>query len=75
MAVHHPATIVPTKQQLLEDWVPRQPWASGVDTSTLTRLGAYRFDDPDGEVGVETHLVGTAGGQVLRCRSPTGARP
>ncbi len=32
----------------------------------LTQLGSYRFDDPDGEVGIETHLLGTADGQVLQ---------
>jgi len=66
MAVHHPATIMPDKLQLLQAWVPRQPWAAGADTSTLTRLGSYRFDDPDGEVGMETHLLATADGQVLQ---------
>jgi hypothetical protein len=66
MAVHHPATIVPTKLELLQAWVPHQPWAQAADTSTLTRVGSYRFDDPDGEVGVETLLLGTADGQVLQ---------
>ncbi|MEJ5867996.1 hypothetical protein WDV85_09625 [Pseudokineococcus sp. 5B2Z-1] len=66
MAVHHPATILPSKLELLQAWVPLQAWASGADTSTLRRLGSYRFDDPDGEVGMETHLLGTADGQVLQ---------
>jgi hypothetical protein len=66
MAVHHPATIVPTKLEVLQAWVPRQPWAAVADASSLTRLGSYRFDDPDGEVGMETHLLGTADGQVLQ---------
>ncbi|WP_432525014.1 CG0192-related protein [Kineococcus sp. SYSU DK006] len=66
MAVHHPATIVPTKLQLLQAWVPHQPWIGGADASTLIKLGSYRFDDPDGEVGVETHLLATADGQVLQ---------
>ncbi|TXR52850.1 CG0192-related protein [Quadrisphaera setariae] len=66
MAVHHQATIVPTKAELLAAWVPTQPWAAGADTSSLTKLGAYRFDDPDGEVGMETHLLATADGQVLQ---------
>ena len=65
MAVHHPATIVPTKIELLQAWVPNQPWLGGADTSSLTKLGSYRFDDPDGEVGIETHLLGTADGRVL----------
>lgn len=66
MAVHHPATIVPTKLELLQAWVPHQPWAGSADTSTLTRLGSYRFDDPDGEVGIETHLLAAADGQILQ---------
>jgi hypothetical protein len=66
MAVHHPATIVPSKLELLQAWVPHQPWLSDADTSTLTKLGSYRFDDPDGEVGIETHLLGTADGQVFQ---------
>jgi hypothetical protein len=39
MAVHHPATIVPTKLELLQAWVPQQPWLGGADASTLTMLG------------------------------------
>ncbi|PWJ48286.1 hypothetical protein SAMN06264364_13110 [Quadrisphaera granulorum] len=66
MAVHHQASIVPTKAELLAAWVPRQPWAAGADTSSLTKLGSYRFDDPDGEVGMETHVLATADGQVLQ---------
>lgn len=66
MAVHQPATIVPGKLELLRAWVPGQSWAGGADTTSLTRLGSYRFDDPDGEVGMETHLLGTTDGQVLQ---------
>lgn len=66
MAVHHPATIVPTKMELLQSWVPGQPWLKGVDAGTLTKLGSYRFDDPDGEVGIETHLLSTADGLIVQ---------
>jgi hypothetical protein len=66
MAVHHPAEISPTKLELLQAWVPHQPWAQHADTSALVKLGSFRFDDPAGEVGVETHLLGTADGQVLQ---------
>ena len=66
MAVYHPAKIVPGKLELLQAWVPHQPWTGGADTSTLARLGSYRFDDPAGQVGLETHLLGTAEGQVLQ---------
>jgi len=66
MAVHHHATITPTKAELLEAWVPRQPWYTGPAEPGLELAGAYRFDDPDGEVGVETHLVRTPGGPWLQ---------
>lgn len=66
MAVHHPATIAPTKRELLQAWVPHQPWTGGGDLTGLTPVGSYRFDDPDGEVGMETHLLATADGRVLQ---------
>lgn len=65
VAVLHPATIRPTKLEALLAWVPRQPWLDGADASELVLLGAYRFDDPDGEVGLESHLLATADGRVL----------
>lgn len=62
MALLHRATISPTKLELLTDWVPTQSWGEpGVEL-----VGAYRFDDPDGEVGLETHLVATAAGHLLQ---------
>lgn len=68
MAVHHNATIVPTKLELLREWVPRQPWAAGAHTSDLVRLGSYRFDDPAGEVGMETTCSAPATARSCRCR-------
>lgn len=65
MARIHDARIVPSKIELLTAWVATQPWLDGADASTLTSVGTYRFDDPDGEVGIETHLVETADGRTL----------
>ena len=65
MAVLHPATLRPSKLEALQAWVPSQPWLDGADASQLELLGAYRFDDPDGEVGLEAHLLATADGRVL----------
>lgn len=62
MALIHRATIRPTKAELLADWVPTQPWGS----PDHTVVGAYRFDDPAGEVGLETHLLSAADGSVLQ---------
>jgi hypothetical protein len=64
MAVFHRATITPTKEELIAAWAPSQPWgppaADGLDV-----IGSFRFDDPEGLVGMETHLV-TAGDTLLQ---------
>lgn len=66
MAIIHQATLSPSKLETIAGWLPAQPWLDGADVSTIALLGAYRFDDPAGEVGIETHLVGSADGQVLQ---------
>jgi hypothetical protein len=63
MALFHPATITPTKGQLIADWAPTQLWGPPVDVP-INVIGSYRFDDPDGRVGMETHLV-SAGGTLF----------
>jgi hypothetical protein len=65
VAVIHRAQIAPTKAELIAGWLPSQRW-SGEDPSPFELVGAYRFDDPAGEVGIETHLVGTGRGDVLQ---------
>ncbi len=53
--------------ELLSAWAPLQPWCGTlVDLRTLEVVGAYRFDDPGGEVGIETQLLRSADGQVLQ---------
>ncbi|MFI5912387.1 hypothetical protein [Dactylosporangium sp. NPDC051541] len=65
MALLHRATITPGKLDLLAAWLPSQPWYTGPAEPTLERVGACRFDDPDGQVGLETLLVrATADGPV-----------
>jgi len=66
MATLHDAQLRPTKIELLSRWVPSQSWAGDVDTSALESVGAFRFDDPAGEVGIETHLLGTGDGKVIQ---------
>jgi hypothetical protein len=62
MALLHHATLIPSKIEILKAWMPSQSWFSSGDGSSLESVGAFRFDDPQGEVGVETHLVrGTDG--------------
>jgi hypothetical protein len=64
MARFHVATITPTKSELIAKWAPTQPWGLAADVR-IEVIGSYRFDDPDGRVGMETHLV-TAGDTLLQ---------
>jgi hypothetical protein len=61
MAIIHTATVNPTKLELLTMWLPSQPWFGKGESTDLGRLGSFRFDDPDGEVGVETLLLASKG--------------
>jgi hypothetical protein len=63
MALYHRARITPTKEELIARWAPTQPWGPPADVA-MEVIGAYRFDDPDGRVGMELHLV-DAGGTLL----------
>lgn len=64
MARFHVATITPTKADLIADWAPTQPW--GASAGPMEVIGGFRFDDPDGRVGMETHLATTADGGLLQ---------
>ncbi|MBB6119425.1 maltokinase N-terminal cap-like domain-containing protein [Nocardiopsis algeriensis] len=62
MAIIYKATLVPDKPTLISAWLDGRPWAGrGPDEI----LGAYRFDDPEGEVGVEVFLL-RRGGRLLQ---------
>ena len=69
------AELVPSKIELLRSWVPGRAWAGGSAVSGLDAVGAYRFDDPEGEVGIETHPLRTADGRVLRVPLTYRGRP
>jgi hypothetical protein len=62
MAVVHNTTLVPTKVELLTEWLPSQPWYRGATPPVLSRAGGFRLDDPAGEVGVELVVVNDASG-------------
>lgn len=67
MADIHTAQLTPGKLDVITDWVRRQDWAAELDfdASPLEKVSAYRFDDPDGQVGLEVHIVRT-GGRVFQ---------
>jgi hypothetical protein len=64
MAIFHRATITPTKAELIANWAPTRPWGLAADVP-IDVIGSYRFDDPEGRVGMEVHLV-TGGGTLLQ---------
>src|ERR1041385_484635 len=64
MALFHRATITPTKAELIASWAPTQSWGP-TDADPIAVIGSFRFDDPDGRVGMETHIV-TAGDALLQ---------
>lgn len=63
MALIHEATLTPDKPDLLAGWVPTRPWSGG--SAELEKVGTYRFDDPAGEVGMESFLLRTGEGTLL----------
>jgi len=62
VARFHRATITPTKAELIAEWAPTRSWGPSA-SEDIDVIGSYRFDDPEGQVGMETHLV--AAGEVL----------
>lgn len=65
MAILHRAELRPSKVELIELWAPSRPWFPQ-GAGTLTSVGSFRFDDPAGEVGVETLLIRAGDGPVLQ---------
>ena len=63
MALIYNTVLNPSKLDLLSSWLPNQLWFEG-DISALNHVGSYRFDDPEGEVGMEGFLV-TAGDDAV----------
>ena len=66
MARYHIAQLTPSKVEILAGWLNAQPWAPVVPgADDIEIAGAFRFDDPAGAVGLETHLV-RAGGVLFQ---------
>jgi len=66
MAIIHQATLSPSKLEMLAEYLPTiEPLAEHVG-SDLSQIGSYRFDDPAGEVGIETHILTGSSGAVLQ---------
>lgn len=63
MALVYEATLRPTKLELLTTWLPGRTWYSG-PAGEAEKVASFRFDDPAGEVGIETMLVRIGDGPV-----------
>jgi len=65
MALIYKAEITPSKLELVQRWIPSQRWYAG-DPAGLAPHAAFRLDDPEGEVGVESLLLRAADGSTLQ---------
>lgn len=66
MALIHTARLDPPKSDLVGRLLAAAPWApSDLDPAAVTLVGAYRLDDPSGEVGIEGHLATAGEGGVV----------
>jgi hypothetical protein len=64
MAILRQATLTPSKLELFSSYAERVGLTDS-PAADLKQLGACRFDDPAGEVGIESHLLGTPDGETL----------
>jgi len=54
MATVYETTLVPSKLDLLATWLPTRAWYTGAGGAPhLEKVGGFRLDDPEGEVGIE----------------------
>lgn len=63
MALIYDAELRPGKLELISDWLPGARWFPSAEPVTARKLGSFRFDDPEGAVGIETLIV--AAGSVV----------
>jgi hypothetical protein len=66
MALLHRADLHPTKLDLIAAWLPTRAWYRGPAAADVERVASYRFDDPAGDVGIETLLVSAGTGPLVQ---------
>lgn len=62
MSVVYNAQLSPTKDELIAEWIAKQPWFEG-DASSLKKAAGFRWDDPAGSVGMEHIIVRDGSGK------------
>lgn len=65
MAIIHKATLSPSKLELLQAYLANDANLGKQATGDLAAVGAYRFDDPAGQVGIESHILRSPDGALL----------
>lgn len=77
MAILHPATLTPSKLEVLGKYLQAQPWFQDKlgAPAEIKLLTAYRFDDPAGEVGIESHIARTTSGASVHVPLTYRAEP
>ncbi|QEE61768.1 hypothetical protein FVA74_09435 [Salinibacterium sp. dk2585] len=64
MAILFRAQLRPSKLELIVPWLVEQPWAYPSEEEWRS-VATYRFDDPAGEVGIETFILSAGQGEEL----------
>jgi hypothetical protein len=64
MGLVHRATLDPSKLELVVAWLPTRPWAEGLEITE--KVAEYRFDDPAGEVGIESMIFAAEDGRSVQ---------
>lgn len=75
--IHRGATLTPSFHEFLPGWLAERSWFQGTGVpASLIPVGYFRFEDPAGVVGIETHLVkdGSVVYQVPMTYRPCAAR-
>lgn len=66
MALLYHSEVHPSKLELIAAWAPSQPWFVGDPGADFDNVAAYRFDDPEGRVGIEVILVRAGDGPLTQ---------
>ena len=60
MAIFQVATNNPPKSEIISGWIGGQPWGSSAGES-VDVVWSFHLEDPDGEVGMQVHIVASDG--------------
>jgi hypothetical protein len=66
MALLYQAELRPSKIELIKGWAPTQPWFEGSASASLTSVGSFRFDDPNGRWASKHYSSGQETAQYYR---------